>query len=69
MLGEDHYGVALEPSTNRDAGRWDALERGELQMLEPGESRPYDLELVALRGGLELEAFEARVRALEPAPV
>jgi hypothetical protein len=68
MLGEDHYAVALEPSTNRDAGRWDARERGELIMLGPGEARGYELELAALRGGEEIAAFEARVMALGPAP-
>ena len=68
MLAEGMYGVALEPSTNRDAGRWDAAERGELQMLEPGE----DARLRARAGGAaradELETFEARVAALGPAP-
>ena len=68
MLGEDHYGVALEPSTNRDAGRWDARERGELKMLEPGELRRYDLELGVLRGAEEIAAFEERVALLGPSP-
>jgi Domain of unknown function (DUF4432) len=68
MLAEGMYGVALEPSTNRDAGRWDAIERGELQMLEPAETRTYELELTALRGAAELDAFEARVGALGPTP-
>jgi hypothetical protein len=68
MLGEDTYSVALEPSTNRDAGRWDARQRGELRMLEPGETRSYELELGALRGAAEIDAFERRVGALGPAP-
>jgi hypothetical protein len=68
MLGEGMYAVALEPSTNRDAGRWDARERGELQMLDPAETRAYDLELTALRGQVELDAFAARVEALGPLP-
>jgi hypothetical protein len=67
MLAEGMYAVALEPSTNRDAGRWDARQRGELQMLEPGETRRYDLDVAALRGP-ELEAFATRVAALGPAP-
>lgn len=67
MLAEGMYGVALEPSTNRDAGRWDARERGELQMLEPAETRTYDVELAALRGQGDLDAFTARVEALGPA--
>ena len=35
-------------------------------MLEPGETRSYDLQLAALRS--RLETFEARVAALGPAP-
>ena len=45
MPGEDLYVVAIEASTNRDAGRWDARERGELIELAPGERaavRPRD---------------------------
>ena len=61
MMGEDTYAMALEPSTNRDAGRWDARKRGELLFLEPGEVRPYDLEIGALSGAAELAEFEARV--------
>ena len=63
MLGEGHYVVGIEPCTNRPAGRLDARERGELTILEPGESRRYDLEFGALVGGDEIDAFTARVRA------
>ena len=61
MLGEGTYVVGIEPSTNRTAGRLDARERGELIELAPGERRSYDLELGALVGRLELDAFAARV--------
>jgi hypothetical protein len=61
MMGEDTYALAMEPSTNRDAGRWDARERGELQSLEPGERRSYDLEIGALAGRTEIAAFTERV--------
>jgi hypothetical protein len=57
----------MEPSTNRDAGRPDATRRGELLHLDPGDMRPYDLEIGALVGGEEIEAFSARVEALTPA--
>lgn len=67
MMGEDTYALALEPSTNRDAGRWDAKRRGELLHLEPGDVRPYDLEIGALVGDEAIEAFSARVEALAPA--
>src|SRR5919198_377484 len=66
MLGEDHYVVAIEASTNRDAGRWDARERGELIELAPGERRVYDLEMGALVGADEVERFSARVGRLDP---
>ncbi len=64
MLGEGTYAVGIEPSTNRPAGRLDARERGELIILEPGETRSYDLELGALNGEAEIDAFEARVAAV-----
>jgi Domain of unknown function (DUF4432) len=61
MMGEGTYALGMEPSTNRDAGRWDARERGELQWLEPGEERLYDLEVGALAGETAITDFEARV--------
>jgi hypothetical protein len=64
MLGEGTYVVGLEPSTNRTAGRLDARSRGELIQLDAGESRRYDLELGALAGAAEIEAFAGRVEAL-----
>ena len=64
MLGEGTYVVGIEPCTNRTAGRLDARERGELIELDPGENAVYDLELGALDGAAEIEAFAARVGAL-----
>jgi hypothetical protein len=64
MLGEGNYVVGIEPCTNRPAGRLDAKERGELIVLQPGEKRVYDVELGALHGAAELDAFSARVAAL-----
>jgi hypothetical protein len=43
MLGESTYGLALEPTTNRDADQFDAKARNELQWLQPGEQRQYCL--------------------------
>jgi hypothetical protein len=65
MMGEDTYAVALEPGTNRDAGRWDAHERDELGYLAPGEIKTYDLEIGALAGAPAIDAFEARVRGID----
>ncbi len=64
MLGEGTYGVAMEPTTNRDAGRFDAKERGELAFLQPGESRSYELEVGALDGVVAIDAFASRVEKL-----
>ena len=64
MMGEGTYALAMEPSTNRDAGRPDARERGELQWLEPGEERRYELEIGALPGMVAISGFEARVSRL-----
>jgi hypothetical protein len=65
MMGEGTYAVALEPTTNRDAGRFDAKERGELQWLKSGEERSYHLEIGVLDGPAEISAFEDRVNAVE----
>jgi Domain of unknown function (DUF4432) len=63
MLGEGQYAVAMEPTTNRDAGRFDARERGELAYLEPGEVRRYQIEIGGLDGAGEIDGFAARVAA------
>ena len=69
MMGEGTYAVALEPTTNRDAGRFDAKERGELLWLEPGQERNYRLEVGVLDGAAEISRFESRVNAAAvPAP-
>jgi hypothetical protein len=67
QLGTVAYVVAMEPSTNRDAGRFDARARGELIQLAPGETRSYRLEIGALDGASAIEAFTAGVRAATPA--
>ena len=66
MMGEGTYALAMEPSTNRDAGRFDATERGELQWLAQGETRHYDLEIGALPGAAAIGRFADRVAALTP---
>jgi len=57
QLGVGTYVVAMEPSTNRDAGRLDARARGELQHLSPGQERRYTLEIGALAGPGEIDDF------------
>ena len=64
QLGAGTYVVAMEPSTNRDAGRADARTRGELQHLAPGEERRYTLEIGALAGTEDIDAFAGRAGLL-----
>jgi Domain of unknown function (DUF4432) len=63
MPGEGTYAVGLEPGTNPAISRAEARRLGKLIELEPGESRGYDLELGALAGPEELDAFAKRVSA------
>jgi hypothetical protein len=60
MLAEGFYVLGLEPATNRDSGRWDARDRGELQILEPGEVRAYALDLAILQGAGAIDGLESR---------
>ena len=50
MLGRGTYVIGLEPSTNGTTERREAQAKGELVMLEPGESREYDLVIGAHSG-------------------
>jgi hypothetical protein len=65
MPAEGFYAVGLEPSTNRDSGRWEARRRGELRMIEPGQVLPYDLELGVVVGADEIEAVEREIEAIQ----
>jgi hypothetical protein len=64
QLGTGTYVVAMEPSTNRDAGRLDARARGELQHLAAGEERRYTLEVGALASQQDIDAFTEQARRL-----
>jgi Domain of unknown function (DUF4432) len=63
QLGHGSYVVAMEPSTNHDAGRLDARRRGELHHLTPGGHRDYALEVGALAGAAQIEEFAASLPA------
>ena len=54
LVGAGHQVIAV-------GGRWDVRERGELQWLESGELRGYDLEIGALNEEASIGQFEARV--------
>jgi hypothetical protein len=61
MLGQGTYACGIEPSTNTTRGRLADKAAGELIVMEPGEIRPYDLELGALAGEQAIDAFAQRV--------
>ncbi len=67
QLGTVAYVVAMEPSTNRDAGRFDARARGELRCLAPGETRRFQLHIGALAGTEAVDAFAREVAGRVPA--
>jgi hypothetical protein len=48
--GKNEYVTALEPATHPPIGQAAARENGSLILLEPGESRTYDLLLEVLTG-------------------
>jgi hypothetical protein len=68
QLGSGTYVVAMEPSTNRDAGRFDARQRGELGFLAPGEQRHYELEIGALSGADAISEFANQAARLATVP-
>ena len=61
QLGMGTYVVAMEPSTNRDAGRLDARAGGELQHLSSDAERHCPLEIGALAGTQDMDAFAERI--------
>jgi len=64
MLGQGTYACGIEPSTNSTRGRLADKAAGQLIVLEPGQTREYDLELGALSGATEIDAFAQRVRRI-----
>lgn len=57
MMGEQDYVVGLEPSTARLEGRTSVLEEGPVQMIEPGESVGFEVEIGVIDGAAELKAL------------
>ncbi len=58
MIGQGTYVCGLEPATNWVEGRAKERAEGRLQLLEPGETRRYRLEIGVLTSAAEIEAFE-----------
>ena len=59
MMGEGVYVVGMEPANSLVLGRPEARRRGELDTLEPGERREFELEIGVLDGADEIREFEA----------
>jgi Domain of unknown function (DUF4432) len=57
MMREGLYAIGLEPSTNPFGNPSELIEQGYPIMLEPGESRTYELEFGVLVGAEEIDAF------------
>jgi hypothetical protein len=62
MPAQGHYVTAIEPATNLVDGRVKEREEGCLTVLQPQESRGYDLEIGVLACRDEIEAMVARIR-------
>lgn len=67
VMNEGHYVVGLEPGNLELDGRQAAREAGRLVVLEPGESREYDLRLRLLHGAEDLDAARGRIEWREDA--
>jgi hypothetical protein len=63
MMGEGLYAVGMEPATNPFLPVPELEEAGFPIMLQPGETRVYDLEFGVLAGGAEINAFAAALPA------
>lgn len=61
MMGEGHYFVSLEPSTN-EFGRAEVRNQGEQRILQPGEACEFDTQIGVLEGQPEIEAFQESMK-------
>jgi hypothetical protein len=59
-----NYVTGLEPGTNQLDGRVAEREAGRMIVLQPGESRTYDLEMQVLTSEAEIATVEAEISAL-----
>ena len=61
MCGMGHYVCGMEPANCRVAGRDEARRKGELEFIEPGETRDYELEFGVVATDGEIRDVEERV--------
>jgi hypothetical protein len=59
MMREGLYAIGLEPATNPFGNPTELIEQGYPLVLEPGETRTYELEFGVLAGPDEIDAFAA----------
>jgi hypothetical protein len=64
MTGEGIYVVGMEPGTNWVDGRGPERDAGRLILLQPGETRSYQLEIGVLACQAEIAAFEEQVKKI-----
>jgi len=63
MMGEGEYVVGMEPANCQVEGRAKEKERRTLQMLKPGETQDFSLEVGVLRETSEIEEFERKLES------
>lgn len=68
MMGAGTYVVGMEPANCRVEGRAQERAAGRLQMIEPGETRRYELELGVLTSEEAISELEGRVRQMKKTP-
>ncbi|HEX3269653.1 MAG TPA: aldose 1-epimerase family protein [Ktedonobacterales bacterium] len=61
QIGHGDYTVGIEPANCHTLGRAWERENGELQYIEPGETRNFEVEISALVGADEIDEFESRL--------
>ena len=65
MPAAGNYVVGIEPANCWPDGRAAHRERGDLEYLEAGEKRNYDLEIGVVSGAKDVAELEARIRAMK----
>ena len=63
MMAQGAYVVGMEPGNALPLGRVKEREAGRLQILAPGESREYHLEIGVVSGQDQIADIESRARA------
>ena len=68
--GEREYVTGLEPGTNKVIGQKKARKEGSLIMLQPGETKCYELELEVMHTNDKIKSFIQKVNgAIQQSPI